>query len=574
MKNRLTIVSFIFLLWFLAVLFRLFYWQGVRADELAEAGRRQYERSVIATGDRGIITTADGYPLVLNEPIYTVAAIPDNLSMADSQAIPLLLAKLASIREASSSAQLPTADELLARIRRPNRKWVPLIPGLTKTERQAIEELEIDGIAFEQGSRRVYPEASLAAHLTGFLGKDERGLPRGYFGIEGKYNLELQGRLNKQVRETDAVGHPLLSKNPSEMDSPDGRSLTLTLRRDIQYLVARHVLEGMQKYGAKAIDVVVMDPLSGKILASVAYPNYDPARYGIFPQNLLKNPVVADGYEPGSTFKVLTIAAGIELGKISPSTRCMDCAGPKTIGKYTIKTWNNQYTPGITMQEALTKSDNTAMVSIASAIGKDDFLSMISKFGIGEKTGVDLQDETSPRLRERKDWSEIDIATASFGQGIALTPIQMLNAVNVIANGGVLLRPTVVSKITSDEQEFVQEPTIIRQVISKETAETVARMMQESASNGDARWTLPRSYSIAGKTGTAQIPIDGHYDAERTIASFVGFSPAQDPKFSMLVRIVEPTSSQWGSETAAPLWFAIAKDLFVNFGITPSSTNE
>lgn len=559
--SRFFLLRTFFLFWFVAVGARLLYWQVIRAADLQESARRQYERPLTAQSRRGLITTSDGYPLVLNTQVYSLIVRP-----------PLITDSAQATLSAIDGILHPDADtksQMQSRLLDQTKKWVPLLQNLTSEQKDQLAQLKRPELSFEPNWKRLYPESSLSAHLLGFVGKDSAGDPKGYFGIEGEYDLELEGKETKSITETDAVGHPIGLSATLNENEQNGRNLTLTIRRDIQFLIQRHLEEGVAKYGAKSGDVVLMEPKTGKIIAMASYPTYDPGQYAKADPLVYKNPVVADGYEPGSTLKVMTVAIGIDTGAITPQTQCDRCAGPVTIGKYTIKTWDNRYHADTTIQDGLTHSDNTAMVFVGSKIGEEKLLAYIEQFGIGKKTGIDLQDEGTPRMRERKDWGEIDAATATFGQGIALTPIQMVNIVNTIANGGSLMRPYVVDKVESNGQEFVTKPLEIRRVIKSETAKAVAGMMQTSASQGDAKWTLPKQYPIAGKTGTAQIPVAGHYDEARTIASFVGFSPVEDPKFTMLVRLVEPSTSQWGSETAAPLWFSIAKDLFVKYGISP-----
>jgi len=231
------------------------------------------------------------------------------------------------------------------------------------------------------------------------------------------------------------------------------------------------------------------------------------------------------------------------------------------INGFSIKTWDGVYNPDISMRDALAKSDNTAMVFVSEQIGASRFLQKLRDFGYNEKTGVDLQGEAQYRFREDKDWREIDTATASFGQGIASTSLQLTRAAAAIANGGKLLQPYVVAQVTQGDQVIETKPKVIRQVISPQTAKTVTDMMVYTASQGDAKWALPEGVSVAGKTGTAQIAGEGGYLSDKTIASFIGFAPAENPQFVMLVKLREPTSSPWGSETAAPLWFEILTDV-------------
>ena len=288
-----------------------------------------------------------------------------------------------------------------------------------------------------------------------------------------------------------------------------------------------------------------------------------------YPREYYKNPIVADQYEPGSTFKTLIMSAGLNEKVIEPKTTFNEEA-PVKVGEYLIRTWNNEYHGEMTMIEVLQRSSNPGMVFVGQQLGKDKLYDYIEKFGIGEKTGIDIEGEAAAQIRPRSEWREIELATASFGQGIAVTPIQMVRAVAALANNGNLMEPLVVKKLIDPRGKIIdRQPKKIRQVVSSATARVITEMMINAVDQGEAKWAKPPGYRIAGKTGTAQIPVAGHYDAEKTIASFVGFAPADDPKFVMLTLLREPSSSPWGSETAAPLFFAIAKELLNYYGISP-----
>lgn len=265
------------------------------------------------------------------------------------------------------------------------------------------------------------------------------------------------------------------------------------------------------------------------------------------------------------------MAAGIDSGLVTPDTRCDSCAGPVEIGGYNIKTWNDQYLPNITMNEVIQHSDNTGMVFVSKKLGLERFVDYIKKFGLGSITGIDIQGEVTEALRPLKKWHEIDLATASFGQGISVTPIQLITAVNSIANGGKLMRPMVVDKIITPDNKTIQiKPQEVGQTVSSATAKVVTWMMVNAVEKGEAKFAKIPNYNIAGKTGTAQIPVAGHYDPTNTNASFIGFFPAEDPKITMLVVINKPHSSIYGAETAAPTFFSIARDLIQKYNIEPS----
>lgn len=576
MNVRLRSLKIFILLLFFGVLARLFYWQVIRSSELKTVAQAQYQRTSQLSVSRGKIFSEDGYPLAMNQRVFTLFALPKKLSESPSRIANLLAPILFDPQTQASPSAIssPQAlkDILLAKITDTQKNWMSLQHNVKKDQREAIDDLGISGIGFDPDEIRYYPEASMAAHVLGFVGNDEQGNPKGYFGIEGRYDLELKGKGGYLSQETDALGKPIAIGDFQKIESVAARDLTLTVRRDIQNFLEERLMKGMEKYGAKSADAIIMEPKTGKIIAMAATPAYDPDRFYQYDPALYRNPTVADAYEPGSTFKVLTVAAGIDAGVITPDTPCDDCGAPKVIGKYVIRTWNEKYYKNITMTDALAKSDNTAMMFAASRLGKEAFLSYMHAFGLGEKTGIDLQDETTPKLRDDRRWGEVDLATASFGQGIAVTPIQITTAVNAIANGGMFVKPFVVEKVVAGNKEFITQTKEVRRVVTKKTADTVTTMMIGSANHGDAKWALPKGYTIAGKTGTAQIPVGGHYDEKRTIASFIGFAPADNPRFTMLVRLAEPQVSQWGSETAAPLWFSIAKDLFIKMGIPPQES--
>ena len=302
----------------------------------------------------------------------------------------------------------------------------------------------------------------------------------------------------------------------------------------------------------------------------VSFPSYDPLKYYDYGDEYFKNPAVSDTFEPGSIFKVLVMASALDAGVLKPDTKCDICSGPLKIDKYSIETWNNKYYPDSTMIDVIVHSDNIGMVYVGQKLGEDMMYDYLDKFGIGSPTGIDLQGEVAVPLRKKDTWNIVDLSTASFGQGVTVTPIEMIKAVSVLANKGYSPTPQVVDKLSGDNWEEDIKPKK-EKVISEEAVNEITAMMVEAAKSGESKWINIKGFKVAGKTGTAQIPIAGHYDAEKTIASFIGFAPAGDAKFIMLVTLKEPSSSPWASETAAPLWYSIAKDLFLYFGIQPEN---
>lgn len=552
--------SFIFTLFtaaFAIIIFRLFYWQILSADRLQKQAASQHFVELAVPAIRGGIYDRDSNPIVINQPAFLV--------YAESRLIPDIRAFVKAVGSVLSL----DLDGLTADVSDPHRVWVPLAHKVELEKVAELKKLNLKGLGFEKEPKRYYSEASTAAQILGFLGSDVNGVDRGYFGLEGYYDRQLRGTQGIVRLEKDAKGTPILIGEEERLPPQDGRSLILWMDKAIQQIVERRLADGMEKYGAKQGSVVILDPATGGVIAMASLPSYDPRAFSDYDKSLYTNPVVADSYEPGSTFKALVMAAAVDRNAVAPDT-VMDENGPVPIGPYFIRTWNNEYHGKITMTQVLEYSSNVGMVYVAQKLGKDALLSAIKTFGFGQPTHIDLEDESSPDLRKDSQWKEIDLYTASFGQGIAVTPIQMVRAVAALANGGRMMEPHVVQAIKDEHGTIIPiAPKKTSQVMKPETARIITEMLVAAVDKGEAQFAKPKGYRIAGKTGTAQIPVAGHYDATKTIASFVGYAPADTPKFVMLVTLREPSSSQWGSETAAPLFFNIARDLFRYWGISP-----
>lgn len=554
-KSRIIVVSVFFITLYLLIFLKLFHWQIVKAEELKTLSESQSSEQLRVEARRGEILASDGFPLATNKISYLLYANP---KLADNKnTYSDLLAKALDMDTATISAKL--SQDLF---------WVKIKERLTPEEKQKVESLNLDGIGFQEQVDRFYPEASMAAHLVGFLGKNKNGDDQGFFGLEGFYNSQMQGRDGRLYVVKDALSNPVVN-DIREEKTIHGRNIKLTIDRTIQYFAEKRLKEGVLKYEAEGGSVIVMDTKTGKILASASVPDFDPTNYYDFAQNSYKDPVVSDLYEPGSTFKVLIMASAIDMGKITPETKCTICDGPVKVSGYTIKTWNNKYFPNATMKEVLQHSDNTGMVFIGQKMGPANTREYLKRFGIGLLTGIDLQGEVTGELRS--SWSDVDLATITFGQGISVTPLQLINGVNAIANDGVLMRPYVVGQIEDQNgKEIKIEPKEIRRVMKGSTAKIMSWLMVNNVEAGESKWTKIKDYRIAGKTGTAQVPVAGHYDPNVTIASFVGFFPAQDPTVTMLVLINKPKTSIYGSETAAPIFFQVARDIIQQLEIPPS----
>ena len=577
--DRIKIFKAAILLVSLIIISRLFYWQFIAHVSSSTSFNSQ---DVELPATRGEIFASDNFPLVTNQEAFLIYGKPKELKASPkdvaSKLAPLLISEKYATATASISDeekkqkindQKVKEENILTKLSSKNLFWIQLARKVPLSTKKQIDELKLGGIGFEKDNKRFYPEASMAAQLLGFVASDKYGEDAGYFGLEGFYDRELKGQPGRLGLDKDPFGFPILVSKYRTIESKSGDTLHSTLDRTIQYIVEAKLRESVEKYDAKQGTVIVSDPATGHILAMATYPSYDPALYSEFNQSLYKNPAVADTYEPGSTFKLVTMAAALDTAVVTPETKCDVCNGPRQIGGYEISTWNKKYYPNSTMAEVIQHSDNVGMTFVSEKLGLDKFLDYIHRFGFGQKTGIDLQEETTSDVREKDDWKIIDLATASFGQGIAVTPVQMIQVVQAIANRGKLISPTIVTKINQNGKEKEIKPDKVKQVISPKTAAQMTEMMVNAVENGEAKAFAPSGYRIAGKTGTAQIPVAGHYDPNKTIATFVGFAPADNPKFVMLVRFSEPTSSVFGSETAAPTFFAIAKELFNYLAIPP-----
>lgn len=563
---RIFWIKISFFVFFFCLLTRLFFWQVVKADYLQSLAEGQHFTDSKQDALRGNIFFQDGNILASTNPTFTVFGQPKLISKDQKVATGYLLAKaLAQPDEKIDDL----AHEYINKLSQ-DLYWVSIAKGMSFDKKKEIQDLHLTGIGFEQGSNRFYPEGSSSAHVLGFVGFNAKGDKQGYFGLEGFYDGELRGVAGSTRNEKDASGLPILIGSFLQSDAKNGKDLVLNIDRTVQFTVEQSLKAGVEKYGAKAGSAVVMDPKTGAILALAAFPNYDPQKYFDFPHEYYKNSVVADQYEPGSTFKVLVMAAALNEGELKPDTKCDICAGPVSLGGFSIRTWDNKYYPDTTLKDVIVHSDNTGMVFTAQKLGLDKFYTYLDNFGFGNLTNIDLQDEISPDIKSKNSWREIDLATASFGQGIAVTPIQMIAAVSSIANGGNLMEPHIVKTVKDEKNNFEIKPKVIRQVIKDSTAQMMKEIMVAAVDEGEARVFKPKGFKIAGKTGTAQIPVAGHYDANKTIASFVGFAPADNPKFVILVRYDQPSSSIYGAETAAPTFFEIAKQLFVYYNIAPA----
>ncbi len=548
-KQKLLCLAFF--IFYAAIITKLFILQVLNSS----SADTTYLKTSRIQPERGKIYDRNGEPLAVNKSSFLLYIEPKKIG--DTADLVKKIDPILQIGEASLAAKIDKS-----------KNWIAIKEGLDKELKQRLLDLKLKGLGFEDRFQRYYPESSLAAHLLGFVGKDARGENVGYFGIEGFYNKDLVGLPGIIKSDRDIFGRPILLGTQQRLNPENGRDLYLTIDKSVQEIVKRKLQLGIERYKAKEGCILVVNPSTLELLAMTCLPDYDVDNYYDFSEEFFKNPAISNLYEPGSTFKPFVMAAALQEKKIKPDDFYNE-TGPIKIGEYTIKTWNNRYEGKISMTRIIEKSSNVGIVYVAQRLGNKKIYSYLKNYGFGEATGIDLQGESTNYLKKEPDWYPIDFATVSFGQGIAVTPIQMIRAFSSLINGGNLLSPFVVNKIATDDKVNTIDPKVKRRTISDRTSETIKKMLLSAVENGEIRWARPQGYKIGGKTGTAQIPIEGHYDPSKTVASFIGFAPVAEPKFLALVILREPQTSPWGSETAAPLFFEIAKELLVYYNIAP-----
>ena len=424
-------------------------------------------------------------------------------------------------------------------------------------------------LQFQPHPQRSYPEGSLASNILGFVNREGRG----YFGVEEKYNDLLAGNpvhVRVPVDPNKAVDIPHI---------PDGTTLVLTINRDLQAAAEQILDKSLDTYGADGGTIIVMDPRSGEVLAMAATPRMDLNQfwnYGSIYNNASEfNPAVTMPYEPGSVLKILTMAAALDSGTVSPGTSFLD-TGAIMVGGATIHNWDGAAWGPQDMIGCLQHSLNVCLAWVSTSMGAQTFYSYMKAFGLGHLTGVDLSGEAAGRLKVPgdSDWYPVDLGTNAFGQGVSTTPLQMMTAASSIANDGRMVTPHVLYAMMREGRQYNVPPQYAGSPIRAETANTLTQMLAISLEQESSAALVP-GYRMAGKTGTAQIPTDsGYYDPTNTNASFIGWGPVDDPQFMIYVWLEKPSASIWGSETAAPVFAEMAQKTVILLDIPPDIVRE
>ena len=551
--NKLTIVFLCFIVFFSLVIYRLFSIMVLNAQKITSNDYLQMNK---ITAVRGDIFDRNHEPLAMNITNYKLFVEPKKVK--DPEKVILSLDNELHIGTATLEALVKSGKD-----------WMRIQDGLSKDLKDKIMGLKLAGIGFEDSPTRYYPEGSIASHLIGFVGKNYNGEDVGNGGIENYYQKDLAGMPGIFKTERDTTGNVMFSGVQIKIDPTNGRDLVLTIDKTVQMTAKDKLQKGIEKYQADSGCILIADPSTMEILAMTCLPDYDPMNYGLFNDSFFNNPAITSSYEPGSIFKPLVMAAALQEKAVKANDE-MDEDGPVTIGEYTIRNWDNKYAGKISMSTILQKSSNIGMTYIGGKLGKEKLTSYLDKYGFGKATNIDLTGEGEGVVKGKDSWYPIDLATVTFGQGILVTPIQMITAFSSIVNGGELLEPHVVKQFESNGKIVKVEKKKVRQVLDKKASDQIKAMMENDIVNGEVKWDRPAGYRIGGKTGTAQIAVSGKYDPSKTYASFVGFAPVDSPKFVVLVSLQNPKTSIWGSETAAPIFFEVAKELLFYYNISPN----
>lgn len=561
--RRLAVVVAVLLVAVLGLVFRLVDLQLLHHHSYRQQAQEEHLSRLDIVPRRGAILDRNGYPLAASVDAYDVLVDKHIWGTPD---------KARQRAEQLADVLNRPPDDILADLEASISREVVVARGLDYQASVAVEGLGLSGVRLMRSSRRVYPEGNLAPALLGFLGRDNFGLT----GLEADYDRELGGAAGTLVYERDGRGNLIPVGQQKRVPAEPGADIILTIDRYAQRLAERELDATIKKHKASGGTIIIMDTRTGAILAMASRPSFDVTHLDLSDEgkvDLYRNRAITDLYEPGSVFKTITMAAALNEGLISPQSTYVD-EGVARVSGWAITNWDLGAHGVQTATQILTKSLNTGAVWASQLLGPDRFYDYVQRFGFGQLTGVGLSGEAPGQVRTPADdgWSEVDMATNSFGQGINVTPLQLITAIAAIANDGRLMRPYVVQEIRRGDESQVTQPLMVRQVITPETANTLTEMMEAVVDGITTIYAISvPGYRVAGKTGTASISVPGGYKPDSYIASFAGFVPSDDPVLAMLVKIDEPKDVPWGSAVSAPVFARLASALLPYLKVPPDA---
>lgn len=580
-KRRLILIFILVLVVSFALIIRLGYIQIVTGEELKKGALEQWTKGIEIKSKRGIIYDRNGKKLAISISSYTVWANPADIKDPDNTA--KQLAEVLDMEEATIYEKI-TKKQNVEKI----KQWI------TKEEAKELRKLKLPGIEIVDDNKRYYPYEDFASHIIGFTDIDNYGL----YGIEKAYDKYLSGAPGRWVRTEDARGKQMPYDGERIYDAEDGLHAVLTIDETIQHFAEKAAIESLAATKAKNISITVMEPTTGDILAMANLPQYNPndpreplddqkkEKWKNLPQEELqkewydmwRNFAINDAYEPGSTFKTIVAAAALEENIVDMDSNFYCNGFIRDIPGAVLKCsrWYNPH-GAQTLKEGMENSCNVVFVDLGRKLGKEKLYKYIKAFGFGEMTGIELTGEQGGIIPPNTDViKEVNLATMSYGHGIAVTPIQLINAVSAIANGGNLMKPRLVSKLIDNDGNAVIEnkPEVTRQVISKSTSDAMLEMMESVVSEGTGTSAYVPGYKVAGKTGTAQKIIDGRYAPGKYIGSFVAAAPADDPQIVVLVIVDEPQGVYYGGSVAAPVAGKVIEETLSYLDVKQEFTDE
>jgi len=556
LKRRVALAFGFLLLWAVAIEVRLVYLQVFRYSELKERAESQHSRTVKAPAKRGDILDRHGHILAYSVDADTIYAVPSELGDTE--------AATASLCRALADCDAKDRQAMVERIRK-GRYFAYIRRQVWPDQAARVAALNLPGIGFIKESKRTYPNSDLASHVLGYVGVDNVGLS----GIEAAYDSLILGRAGTVLVERDARGSAF-----SRVERPPtaGAALELTIDEYLQHVAERELRDGVKWAGASGGSAIVMDPNTGEILALANAPDFNPNAYRDAREELRRNRAIQDIYEPGSTFKIVTASAAFEERAATPSTIIDASAGNIRFGKRVI---NDDHNYGVlSFAQAIIKSSNVGAIKVALRLGPDKVSDYVRRFGFGKPTSPDFRGESPGIVWDPSKLTDSALASVAMGYQVGVTPLQMAQAVSVVANGGELVQPRVVRAVIRDRRRLPVPRKVIARPITTNTAATLTSIMEGVVIEGTGKAAQIPGYTVAGKTGTAKKLVNGSYRGHSDYnVSFVGFVPAQKPVFAIVVVVDSPHRvSPYGGVVAAPIFQKIAQTALRHYGV-PQSIN-
>lgn len=577
-KKRLVFLLFVVSFILFGLIFRIGWIQIVDGEKYRQLAHMQQTRDIPIPAKRGIVFDRKGKELAISASTSTVWARPAEVERSG---------KVDEISKELASILQQDENEIKAKLTRRNVGLIKIEKWIDKEKADAIRQAKMEGVWIAEDNRRHYPFGNFAAHILGHTTDDNRGL----VGIELEYDKYLSGLPGRWIKNTDAVGRQLPYGVEKYYEPENGLNVVLTIDEVIQHFTEKALDNALAQTKAKKVIAIVMDPKTGDILAMAAKPDFDPnnPRVPVSEEKkrefesldtkekqklwneMWRNPMISDTYEPGSTFKLITSAAGLEEGVVEPNSPFY-CSGYATVAGQKIRCWRYYNPHGAqTFTVGVQNSCNPVFIEIGQRLGVEKYYKYIEAFGFTKTTGVDLPGEGNSIIQNKERVGPVELATISFGHGISVTPLQLVNSIAAIGNDGKLMKPRIVKELVDDAGNVIHryEPKMVRQAVSEKTARELRLIMESVVTDGSGKSAYIPGYRIGGKTGTADKIENGRYASGKVYSSFVALAPIDDPRLAVLVVVDEPQGVRFGSLTAAPAVHDILKDSLRYMDIEP-----